>query len=59
MGGETWHARKLPRQYVCSQHFSEIDFTLGVEHVWTDWQFQILVHQPHTPVQPDIMEDPP
>jgi hypothetical protein len=25
------HARKLPRQCVCSQHFLEIDFTLGVE----------------------------
>jgi len=25
------HARKLSRQYVCSLHFSETDFTLGDE----------------------------
>jgi len=34
MGGETWHAqcaKKLSRQYVCSLHFSETDFTLGDE----------------------------
>jgi hypothetical protein len=35
------HPRKLPRQYVCSQHFSETDFTLGDEQVWTDRQFQM------------------
>jgi len=30
-----------------------------LKHVWTDGQFQILVQQPHTRVQPEIMEDPP
>jgi hypothetical protein len=34
MDRETWHAQhaiKLSRQYVCSLHFSETDFTLGDE----------------------------
>jgi hypothetical protein len=31
----------------------------GMKHVWTDWHFYIFVQQPHTPVQPNIMEDHP
>lgn len=31
MGRETWHARKLCRQYVCSWHFSATDFILAYE----------------------------
>jgi len=45
-------ARKLSRQYVCSMHFPEIDFTLGDETSLDRLAVPDLLQRPHTPVQP-------
>ena len=53
VGRETGHARKLPRQYIYSQHLLQLK-----KHAWTDWEFHIFVQQSHTPIQLHTVKNP-
>jgi len=48
------HAKNLSRQYVCICISQRLISHWVMKQVWTDWQFQILLQRPHTPVQPNI-----
>ena len=57
MGGKTWHALLCRTSAACISQ--RLISQWVIKQGWRDGQFQILLQWLHTPIQPNIMEDPP
>ena len=64
MGGDTWHALRCGTcQNIVKAVRVQPAFLRGwyqwvIKQGWSDGQFQILLQWLHTPIQPNILEDP-